>query len=113
MYITVTSIRLRKLSGFFKLTWLGMNITRQAMQQPGFVKFKNAGFGYLHFTLTAWESQEALKNFAHSGKHKEAMKHSKSLSTEIKTYTYQSDQFPSWSAAKALLEKEGKVMEFR
>lgn len=113
MHITVTSLRLRKLSGFFKLTWLGMNITRQAMRQPGFVKLKNGGFGYLHFTLTAWESEEALKNFAHSGKHKEAMKQSKSIATEIRTYTYQSDQFPSWEVAKALLEQEGKVLTFK
>lgn len=113
MYITVTSLRLRKLSGFFKLTWFGMNISRQAMKQPGFVKLKNRGFGYLHYTLTAWESEEALKNFAHSGKHKEAMKQSKSLSTEIRIYTYQSDQFPNWDEAKSLLEKEGKVMTFK
>lgn len=95
------------------LSWLGMNISRQAMKQPGFVKLRNSGFGYLHFTLTAWESEDALKNFAHSGKHKEAMKQSKKLSTEIRIYTYQSDHFPKWEEAKSLLEKEGKVMTFK
>ncbi|MCE7934902.1 MAG: DUF3291 domain-containing protein [Chlorobi bacterium CHB2] len=112
MYITVTSLRLRKLTGFFKLTLFGMKISRQAMKQSGFVKLRNRGFGYLHYTLTAWESKEALKNFAHSGAHKDAMKQSKLLATEIRTHTYESDQFPRWNQAIELLNNEGKVMMF-
>ena len=73
---------------------------------------KNTGFGYMHYTLSAWKSEEDLKRFAHSGAHKEAMKQTKQLATEIKIYTYQGSEFPSWEEAKQLLNEKGKKLTF-
>ncbi|WP_413288072.1 DUF3291 domain-containing protein [Bdellovibrio sp. HCB337] len=112
MTITVTSLRLRSLWGFFKLSWMGFNITLQARKQKGFRKMKNTGFGYLHYTASAWESPADAKAFAHSGYHLHAMKQSSSIATEIRIYTFEGDQLPSWSETKKILEEKGRVFSY-
>ena len=77
------------------------------------MKMKNTGFGKLHYTLTQWQSEDDLKRFAHSGKHKDAMKESSKLATEISTYTYASDTMPSWGEAKRILLEKGKRLTFQ
>lgn len=73
---------------------------------------KNTGFGYLHFTLSVWENEEAMKTFARSGKHLEAMKASREIAAEIRTYTFRSEQIPDWKEAKTLLVEKGKAIIF-
>lgn len=112
MIITITSLKLRHWRGFFKLSLWGLKISRQAKTQKDFIEMKNTGFGYLHFTLSVWESEEGLKNFARSGAHLEAMKESRNLATEIRIYTFQSEQIPDWQEAKRMLFENGKVILF-
>jgi hypothetical protein len=112
MVITITSLKLRHWWGFFKLSLLGLKIVRQTKTQKGFVEMKNRGFGYLHFTLSVWESEADAKNFARSGAHLEAMKESRKLATEIRIYTFQGEKIPNWRKVKRLLRERGKVFSF-
>lgn len=112
MYITVTSLRLRSVWGFFRLNLNGFKIYMQTKSEKGFIKMKNTGFGYMHYTLSAWESVEDIKRFARQGAHKEAMKLSRSLSTEIRIYTYQADNMPGWNEAKEQLMANGKIYKY-
>ena len=105
MTITITSIRLRSLWTFFQLSWLGLKISIQAKKSRGFIKMKNTGFGYMHYTVTAWKEVESMKEFMKSGAHAEAMKISAEIATEIGNYTYQSEVLPSWKEAKELMNK--------
>lgn len=112
MIVTVTSLKLRKLWKFFRLSFHGMRVMKQSNNQRGFIKMKNTGFGYMHYTLSAWETEEDVKNFAKSGAHLEAMKESAAIATQIKTYTYETDKMPNWKEAKELLMQKGKVLNF-
>ncbi len=112
MIVTVTSLRLRKLWNFFHLSWHGMRVMKQSKTQKGFIKMKNTGFGYMHYTLSAWETEEDVKNFAKSGAHLQAMKESAAIATQIATYTYEADKMPDWKEAKKLLKEKGKVLKF-
>jgi hypothetical protein len=112
MIITITSLELRHWWGFFKLSLWGLKISRQAKTQKGFIRMKNTGFGYLHFTLSAWESEADLKNFARCGAHLEAMKESRNLATEIRIYTFRSEQIPDWREARRMLFENGRVILF-
>jgi len=112
MMVSVTSLRLKSLSGFFRLSWNGLKISLQARRQPGFIRMKNTGFGYMHYTLSAWDQRDDLKGFSRSGAHLEAMKRASSLAREIRIYTYESDAFPDWNEAKGLLEKYGRVIPY-
>lgn len=113
MYVTVTSLKLKSAWGFFRLSWFGLKISRQASKEHGFVQMKNTGFGKLHFTLSLWNTEEDLKRFSRSGEHLQAMKESASLASEIKTYSYPSDTMPTWNEAKKLLNEKGKSLQFR
>ena len=112
MVVTVTSLRLKSLWLFFKLSWHGLQISRQAKATPGLLKMKNMGFGYLHYTCSVWQDEIAVKNFAKTGAHLAAMKKSAELATEIKTYTFETTEIPDWKQAKALLAEKGKVLNF-
>ncbi len=102
MIVAITSLRLRSLSGFFSLSWHGLQISRQSKRQHGFLSLKNTGFGYDHYTISAWSTEENMKVFARSGAHLDAMKKSAKLSTTIRTYVYQTDALPGWKEAKHL-----------
>ena len=112
MIINVTSIRLRSLWNFFALSYHGLLISRQARTEPGFIRIKNRGFGYDHYTLSVWESEAALRQFARTGAHLDAMKKSGQLATEIRTYSYAGEQLPSWKEVRALLREKGKVFRY-
>ena len=112
MFVTVTSLKLKSVWGFFKLSLFGLKISNQAKKEKGFVAMKNTGFGYLHYTLTQWQREEDLKRFARSGEHLTAMKKSATLANEIRTYTYASDRMPDWNSAKKLLIENGKSVTF-
>lgn len=109
MLITITSVRLKSLFGFFSLSNHGRKISMQAKQSKGFVKMKNTGFGYEHFTMSVWENAEDRKAFYLAGAHKEAMKVSAKLAAELRFYTYEADVLPRWKAAKALLHEKGRL----
>lgn len=113
MNVTVTSLKLRSFWGFFKLSWYGLKISRQAKKEKGFIAMKNTGFGLLHFTLSQWSTEADLKRFARSGQHLEAMKESAKLATEIQTYTFTSEQLPDWTQAKKMLAEHGKRLTFK
>src|SRR5436190_890330 len=112
MYITITSIRLKSWWRFFQLSSRALKITQQLKSQKGFIRMKNTGFGYLHFTLSAWEREEDLKQFYKQGAHLEAMKKTATIATETRTYTYQNEVLPNWKEAKWLLSEKGKVMKW-
>jgi hypothetical protein len=113
MYVTVTSLKLRSVWGFFKLSLFGLKISQQAKVEKGFIAIKNTGFGLLHYTLTQWQTEEDLKRFARTGQHQIAMKESMKLATEIRTYTYASETMPDWTTTKKLLNEKGKLLTFK
>jgi heme-degrading monooxygenase HmoA len=113
MHLTITSIKLRSLWDFFSLANYALKIVRQTQKEKGLLAFKKTGIGKVHYTLTAWETEDDLKRFARTGAHLEAMKISAKISTEIRTYTYSTDKIPNWKEAKSLLESKGKVLTFK
>ncbi|MGC4022735.1 MAG: DUF3291 domain-containing protein [Cyclobacteriaceae bacterium] len=113
MIITITSIRLKNWWRFFELSYYGMRISFQIKKQAGFIRMKNTGFGYLHFTCSAWSHESDLKKFSREGAHLEAMKRASSIATETRTYTYESGIFPNWGKAKKLLSENGKILTWR
>lgn len=94
MFVTITSLRLKSIWGFFKLSLFGLRISKQARKEKGFITMKNTGFGYMHYTLSHWQTQEDLNRFARSGEHLAAMREGGRVASEINTYTYASDQMP-------------------
>jgi heme-degrading monooxygenase HmoA len=112
MHITLTSLQLRSLWGFFRLSWYGLNISLQAKKTTGFIQMKNTGFGYLHYTMSSWQSQAAMTDFAKSGVHLKAIKQSSSIASEIRIHSFEGDKMPSWDEAKLLISKDAKIFTY-
>jgi len=111
MYATITSIRLKGPFHFFKLSYLALSIVKQLKQDPGCRQYRSRGFWTMHYTMSLWQSEQSLKDFARRGAHLEGMKFSKDIASEICTYSYPADQLPDWKTAKMFLKK-GKVLTF-
>lgn len=111
MVVTITSIKLKSAFKFFPLSYMAMKIVKQ-LSGTNYQKKKTWGVWTLHYTLTAWNSEKELRDFAKSGAHLEAMKNSAKIAEEIRTYTYETDQFPNKREAKKLLQSKGKILNF-
>jgi hypothetical protein len=112
MYVTITSLQLKGPFLFFKLSYLAMKIVGQLKANSACKQYKSHGFWTLHYTMSLWQDEKALKDFAKEGAHLHGMKNSKALASEIKTYTFPADKLPDWKTAKELLNKNGRSLKF-
>lgn len=110
MKVTITSIELKSPFKFFILSSRALKIMGQLKASTSRA-FRKRGFWTTHYTMTLWDNEADLKAFAKSGAHLEAMRKSAEIAKEIRTYTFDSDQLPSWKEAFKLLEK-GKVVRY-
>ncbi|GAA0878368.1 hypothetical protein GCM10009119_13360 [Algoriphagus jejuensis] len=110
MKVTITSIELKGPFKFFALSAKALKILKQ-LKATNCKGFRKKGFWTTHYTMALWENEADLKSFAQSGAHLEAMKKTKEIAKEVRTYTYESQKLPSWEEAIRLLEK-GKVYSF-
>jgi hypothetical protein len=70
---------------------------------------RNTGSGYLHYTLSMWESEADARAFAHSEAHAAAMRKSAKLAEEIRVLTYAAETAPAWAEATRRVAAEGRV----
>ena len=110
MKATITSIELKGPLKFFALSANALKIIRQ-LKATSYKDFKKRGVWTKHYTMTLWNNESELKDFAKSGAHADAIKKSKDIAKEIRTITIDTDTLPSWDEAKRLLEN-GKVYKF-
>jgi hypothetical protein len=110
MKLSITSIELKGPLKFFALSASALKVTRQ-LKASNYKGFKNRGFWTKHYTMTLWENESDLKEFARSGAHLEAMKTSKKIAKEIRIVTVDAETLISWKEAKIFLE-EGKVYTY-
>jgi len=110
MKATITSIELKGPLKFFALSANALKIIKQ-LKATSYKDFKKRGIWTKHYTMTLWNSESELKEFAKSGAHLEAMKKSKNIAKEIRTITIDTETLPSWDEAKKLLEN-AKVFKY-
>ena len=111
MVIVITSLKLRNLFSFFGLANYARKIVMQLRDEPH-TEFRKTGIGLTHYTMTAWKSHEDMQTFARRGAHRDSMKASARIAKEIRTLVIERDALPDWEEAKALLQTEGKVLNF-
>lgn len=110
MKATITSIELKGPLKFFALSTHALRILKQ-LKATKYKDFKKRGIWTKHYTMTLWNNESELKEFARSGAHLDAMKKSKQIAKEIRTITIDADTLPSWEEAKKLLET-AKVLNY-
>lgn len=110
MKATITSIELKGPFRFFALSLHALRILNQ-LKATQYKDFKKRGIWTKHYTMTLWNSEEELKEFARSGAHLDAMKKSREIAKEIRTITIETDKLPDWKEAIKILEG-AKVTRF-
>lgn len=110
MKATITSIELKGPFKFFALSARALKIIKQ-LKATNYKDFKKKGIWTKHYTMTLWESEKDLREFATSGAHLEAMKESAKIAKEIRTITIEANKLPSWEEAILLLER-AKVYKY-
>lgn len=110
MKVVITSIELRGPLKFFALSASALKILKQ-LKATNSLDFKKRGIWTKHYTMSLWNNEQEMRDFAMSGAHLEAMKTSKKIAKEIRTITIEADKLPDWKAAIELLES-GKVIKY-
>ena len=82
------------------------------MQTTNNLAMKKKGFWTMHYTMTLWNNEDDIKQFARTGAHLEAMKKSKSIAKEIRILTMDADSLPDWQTGINLLLEKGKVISY-
>lgn len=86
MKVTITSIQLKSPFKFFPLSLYAMKILNQ-LKNTDCLEFKKQGIWTTHYTMTLWENEAQLKEFAGSGAHLVAMRNGRKIAKEIRTLT--------------------------
>ncbi|MEX0965926.1 MAG: DUF3291 domain-containing protein [Bacteroidia bacterium] len=110
MKVVITSIELKDPFRFFALSYSAMKIVRQ-LNATKCIRFKKRGWWTKHYTMTLWETEEDMREFATIGAHLQAMKKAHEIAREIRTTTLDTDTLPDWKTAITLLEK-GRVIKY-
>jgi hypothetical protein len=64
---------------------------------------RNTGFGYTHYTMSAWKSAQAMREFSRSGAHLDAIGKTQRLSHGVVLFTYEGDTLLRWRDAKQMV----------
>jgi len=112
MLLTITLIELKSPLKFFALSYKALGIVKQ-LKDAKHAGYKNTGLWTTHYTMTLWHNVEEMQAFVRSGAHLEAMKETVSLARELRTLTVEANAMPDWKTAKAMIARDGKVVQFK
>jgi hypothetical protein len=111
MKITITSLRLKSIWHFFKFSLLGMRVLGH-LKDSKRVKQRTVGFWRIHYTMTLWNNEEEMREFARTSHHLAGVKRSREIADEIRILTYSGDRLPAWKEAITLLKSKGRLIKY-
>lgn len=111
MKITITSLRLKSIWHFFKFSLLGMRVLEQ-LKHSKRIKQRTVGFWRVHYTMTLWNDEQEMRDFARQSHHLASMKRSREVADEIRILTYDGDRLPTWKEAISLLRSKGRIINY-
>lgn len=107
VYVSVTGLRLRSIWVWPRFAWHAVRSMRQAQAAKGNLFADARRIDGVHHTLTVWTSRDAMRAYLVAGAHLEAMKAFGDIG-EGTTAGYTADGVPTWGAALAVLEADGR-----
>lgn len=115
-FVSLTRLRLRKFIFLPSFFLANEGAIKQLKGAAGFVKgFELVDKGLTFWTVTFWNSPEAMKGFRNTGAHQLAMRKLPSWCDEASYTHWQQDQpdIPDWSFMHAHLIREGRVTKVK
>ena len=106
MFISITRLRLRRWWSVPAFLWWSKLSMKQAGKSQGFISGATlADRRRAYWTLTAWESEAAMKAYRGSGAHKAVMPKLARWCDEASVVHYEADELPSWEEAWQKIQK--------
>jgi heme-degrading monooxygenase HmoA len=106
MIIVATELHVRNFWRLFPFIRMSAQAMKQAKQSTGCLHATATNGGWrIGYTLTAWDSREAMLQFRNSGPHKTAMQQTARLSKRYKTEVWEAAALPSFKEAKQRLQQ--------
>lgn len=105
-FISLTMLKLKspwKIIPFLKYS---VPASKGAAKAIGNLKSEVKSRGLLkHYTLTVWSSEDAMRVFKFSDAHKNAIRNTRRISSELKLIHYYSDTIPTWEEVFQKIKK--------
>lgn len=112
MYVSITRLKLKSIWLLAKFANQSQTVASQARVSSGNLKVKlsNRWFRYF-FTITHWNSKEAMQQFMSNGAHKSAMRQWSLYASEVKAYGYETNDPPTWKEARLMIANKGRTTD--
>ncbi len=111
MIVSVTRLRVRSAWMLLPFLWRTFYAQRQAVRAPGFVGGRLlVDTRRTFWTLTAWETEKAMRDYRSSGAHRDAMPRLVHWCDEasVAHWTREGAEVPPWPEAVERLRREGR-----
>jgi heme-degrading monooxygenase HmoA len=115
-FVSVTRLRVRSVRFIPAFFWYAIRSQRQVRSAIGFqggALLADAKWTY--WTLTAWDSLEAMRAYMTAGAHRKAMPKLTNWCDEASVVHWQSDgqQIPDWREAAERMQRQGRPSKIR
>lgn len=115
-FVSVTRLRLRSIRFLPRFAVDFVRTRRQVSTAPGFLSGSLlADRSWTFWTMTAWQSQDAMRHYMTTGDHRTAMPHLLHWCDEASVvhWEQQDDALPSWLEADRRMRDEGRASKVR
>jgi hypothetical protein len=111
-HVSLTRLRVRSIRFMPLFAVYALRANAQVSKAPGFIAGALLPDRKLTFwTMTAWDSQESMRAYMHSGAHKQAMPRLLHWCDEASVAHWQQDSsgLPTWEEADRRMRTEGRI----
>ena len=111
-FISVTRLRVRSILFLPQFFWANEASVKAIKKIPGFINGKELiDKGFTFWTVTIWQSPEAMKQFRNNDPHKSVMRKLPKWCDEAAYvhWAQETDEFPAWDVIYNRLLAEGKL----
>ena len=110
-FVSLTRLRIRSFRFLPQFAWHAVRSNRQVQRTPGFLTGSLlADRSWTFWTLTAWDTQESMRQYMITGSHKQAMPHLLHWCDEasVAHWTQPETNLPSWLQADRRMRETGR-----
>jgi heme-degrading monooxygenase HmoA len=111
-FISVTRLRVRSILFLPQFFWANEASVKAIKKIPGFIEGKELiDKGFTFWTVTIWQSPEAMKQFRNNDPHKSVMRKLSNWCDEAAYahWTQETADFPDWDTIYSRLRNKGKL----
>jgi len=116
VFVSLTRLRVRSVRFLPLFAWHALQSNRQVQRAQGFLQGALLpDRDWTFWTMTAWESQEAMRGYMLAGDHKKAMPHLMEWCDEASVAQWEQEDaaLPSWEEADRRMRASGRASKVR